>query len=250
MKLIAFNLQKGGTGKTTLAMQTAVNLSEYGKTVLIDFDPQGNATEHFCGKDFEHELADYFADESLTVHDLLVSNPDFGSLQIIPTAATVGNLEDIKGILTKEYLTPLFEELEKIGVKYCVLDTPPEMGSYVNVLLSLCDEVVTPILPQKFSISGIKIFMAKTLDKARKENSDLVFNKIVINNLNKSKSKDKFYLDTIPEIFDTFKIYKVSTSTKFESSKDDHKPLYKAGEKVTGIDSIKSELDRLAKELK
>lgn len=250
MKRIAFNLQKGGTGKTTLAVQTAENLSRYGKTVLIDFDPQGNATEHFCGKEFEHELADYFADETLTVHDLLVSNPDFGELQIIPTAATIGNLEDIKGILNKNILEPLFEELQKVGFKYCVLDTPPEMGSYVNTILSLCDEVVTPILPQKFSISGIKIFMAKTLAKARKENSELVFNKIIINNLNKSKSKDKFYLDTIPEIFDTFKVYKVSTSTKFESSKDNHKPLYKADEKIPGIDSIRSELNKLAEDLK
>ncbi|GHT47548.1 hypothetical protein AGMMS49936_08500 [Endomicrobiia bacterium] len=57
MKTIAISLQKGGTGKTSLAVSLAAQLSTYGDTVLIDADPQGSASTWIGSQTLESELA-------------------------------------------------------------------------------------------------------------------------------------------------------------------------------------------------
>ena len=57
MKTISFALQKGGVGKTSISVSTAAELAKYGKTLLIDADPQGNASGWLISE-LEYELAD------------------------------------------------------------------------------------------------------------------------------------------------------------------------------------------------
>lgn len=248
MKTIAFNLQKGGTGKTTLAVQAAENLSQFGKTCLIDFDPQGNATSQFTVNEFDHELADFFIDGSLSIHDILLKNPDF-DFDIIPTAKN-GNLADIKGKVTSEIITGLLQELKAVGYKYCILDTPPEMGAYIGAILANTNEVITPILPANFSINGIKIFI-ETASKARGKNPGLKFDKIILNNYNRSKAKDVYFLENLPLFFSTFKIYNIPTSTKWDLAQTAHKPLYRPQEQTPrGMEQTAAELERLTSDIK
>lgn len=248
MKTIAFNLQKGGTGKTTLAVQAAENLAQSGKTCLVDFDPQGSATDHYTAAEYDHELADYFIDGNISVHDIILHNPDF-DFDILPTARR-GNLADIKGKITAGMIADLLKDLAAIGYKYCVLDTPPEMGSYIGAILANVNEVITPILPANFSINGIKIFI-ETVDKAKKENPGLHFDKIILNNYNRSKAKDIYFLENLPAFFSTFKIYNVPTSTKWDLAQSAHKPLYRPQEQTPrGLESTTQELSRLADDIK
>ena len=248
MKTIAFNLQKGGTGKTTLAVQTAENLSGAGKTCLIDFDPQGSATDHYTAAEYDHELADYFIDGNLDIHDIILHSSDF-DFDILPTARR-GNLADIKGKITAGMIADLLNDLAAIGYKYCILDTPPEMGSYIGAILANVHEVITPILPANFSINGIKIFI-ETADKAKKENPGLRFDKIILNNYNRSKAKDVYFLENLPAFFSTFKIYNVPTSTKWDLAQSSHKPLYRKPEQAPrGLEATTQELERLTGDIK
>lgn len=247
MKTIAFNLQKGGTGKTTLAVQAAENLSAHGRTCLIDFDPQGNATAHFTAADFDNELADYFIDGNISVHDITLKSPDFG-FDILPTARS-GNLADIKGKITDGMIADLLRELADTGYKYCVLDTPPEMGSYIGAILANVNEVITPILPANFSINGIKIFI-ETADAARARNPALRFDKIILNNYNRARAKDVYFLENLPAFFSTFKVYNIPTSTKWDLAQSAHKPLYKADQPPRGLETTVSELSRLTDDIK
>lgn len=248
MKTIAFNLQKGGTGKTTLAVQTAENLSQGGRTCLLDLDPQGNATDQYTAADFNHELADYFIDGKLSVHDVILRNPDF-DFDILPTSRT-GNLADIKNRITADMIKDLLNDLEKIGYKYCVVDTPPEMGGYIGAILANVNEVATPILPANFSINGIKIFI-ETADRAKKENPALRYDKIILNNYNRARAKDVYFLENLPAFFTTFKIYNIPTSTKWDLAQSAHKPLYRPQDTLPrGLEPTAQELARLANDIK
>lgn len=247
MKTIAFNLQKGGTGKTTLAVQTAENLAAFGRTCLIDFDPQGSASDQCAPPDYERELADFFIDGDLKAVDIARTNDPF-SFSIVPTSRN-GNLADIKGKISADMIADLLKELDAAGFKYCVLDTPPEMGAYIAAILANVDEVITPILPANFSINGIKIFI-ETVDRAKKENPRLAFNKIILNNYNRTKAKDVYFLENLPAVFNTFKVYNVPTSTKWDLAQSAKRPLYKSGENPRGLEATIAELARLASDIK
>ena len=56
MKVTTFAIQKGGTGKTSLSVSTAVELAKIGRTIIIDADPQGNATTWLGIDNLEKEL--------------------------------------------------------------------------------------------------------------------------------------------------------------------------------------------------
>lgn len=248
MKTIAFNLQKGGTGKTTLAVQTAENLTEIGRTCLIDFDPQGNATDQYTAAEYNHELADYFIDGKLSVHDIIFRNPDF-DFDILPTSRR-GNLSDIKNRITADMIKDLLNDLEKVGYKYCIVDTPPEMGDYIGAILANVNEVTTPILPANFSINGIKIFI-ETADKAKKKNPLLRYDKIILNNYNRARAKDVYFLENLPAFFTTFTIYNIPTSTKWDLAQSAHKPLYRPQETTPrGLEATAQELARLVHDIK
>ena len=152
--------------------------------------------------------------------------------------------------MTQEEKQLLLKDLAAIGYKYCVLDTPPEMGSYIGAILANVNEVITPILPANFSINGIKIFI-ETVDKAKKENPGLRFDKIILNNYNRSKAKDIYFLENLPAFFSTFKIYNVPTSTKWDLAQSAHKPLYRPQEQTPrGLEGTTQELSRLTDDIK
>jgi chromosome partitioning protein len=58
VKSIAFHIEKGGTGKTTMAGNVGYELAHHGKTLMFDADPQASLTSWFVTDDLEHDLSD------------------------------------------------------------------------------------------------------------------------------------------------------------------------------------------------
>lgn len=172
MKTFAFYNAKGGVGKTSSAINVAHILSaKFNKrTLLIDLDPQSNATDFYnCYDD---------TDTQLTVEDLLVGtvertkgissavDPDdvilhteFEGLDIIPAHLSLGRAE--KNLL-KETVTPqqfkLANQLRKIQDRYdyCILDCSPSLESLVNVNgLAAADAVFVPLKCDKWASRGL-----------------------------------------------------------------------------------------------
>jgi chromosome partitioning protein len=62
MRKICFHIQKGGVGKTSVAGAVAAGLARRGKrTILVDADPQGNASSWYCGETVKADLGDVLA---------------------------------------------------------------------------------------------------------------------------------------------------------------------------------------------
>ena len=93
MKTIAVSLQKGGTGKTSLAVSIAAELAKTtgGKTLLIDCDPQGSSSSWLAPENLTAELADVLT-KNTALKDTIVKT-GFPELSILPSAGLGGSLK-------------------------------------------------------------------------------------------------------------------------------------------------------------
>lgn len=173
MKTIAFHLQKGGVGKTTLSGTIAYELSLKGKTLLIDCDPQGDASSWFLSE-AQYDLSDVLTGK-VSVDNAIITIAE--NFHILPTFGIDGDLKlygETKLNDEPFVFCDLFEEIEKLGYEYVIVDLSPGMGRLEKAILTACDKVITPMTPEHFSLNGITIFSSelvkikKTMRRAAK----------------------------------------------------------------------------------
>ena len=148
--------QKGGVGKTTTAVNVAACIAEAGfATLLIDIDPQANATLGIgCEKDCEPNIYDVLAGRS----DLSSAVRGTG----IPTLKLIPAHPDLAGAnmeLPREpgSETRLREALESIRERfdYILLDCPPSLGPLTVNALVAADRVIVPVQTEYFALEGL-----------------------------------------------------------------------------------------------
>lgn len=156
-KAIAFQIVKGGTGKTSLACAVAVRANLYGLRVLcIDLDQQGNLTNSF-GVDAEtlpvmiDILAEgYSYDEAIT--------RVFPGMDILASRIENALLDDVIKLKRLELDKVYSEPFAKLKEKYdlIVVDCPPNLGQSVAAVTLAVDQVVAPVIPESYALSGLK----------------------------------------------------------------------------------------------
>ncbi len=157
VKIIAFANQKGGVGKTTSAVNVAACLAAKGKRVLlVDVDPQGNATG---GLGISKKNA------KATVYDLLIGQASaaeaviktrFDNLSVIPSGIDLVGAEiELVDESRREYR--LRDALNEIAdsYDYIIIDSPPSLGLITINALVASDRVVVPLLCEYYSLEGL-----------------------------------------------------------------------------------------------
>jgi chromosome partitioning protein len=179
---IACANQKGGVGKTT----TVVNLGSYlamaGERVLVvDLDPQGNATSGFGfdRRSLGRSIYDAVVDE-IAINELVVSGPVDG-LDIVPSAVALAGAE--------VELTPLEGRERRLGrvlagvadsYDYVFIDCPPSLGLLTVNALTAADAVLIPLQCEYYALEGLTQLLA-TLDLVRDHlNPRLVLKGVVL----------------------------------------------------------------------
>lgn len=151
-RIVCVANQKGGVGKTTTASNLAAGLAKGGsRTLLVDLDPQCNATTGFGGL----PAADHPLVSSRPLSDSIVGT-DVDNLFLLPGSRSVRDVERIAE-LTRSGSAVLENHMAHGlgGWDYCLIDCPPSLGDLTRTALAGSTEVLMPIQCEYFALEGL-----------------------------------------------------------------------------------------------
>ncbi|AXK39193.1 ParA family protein [Crenobacter cavernae] len=189
MKRVVFN-QKGGVGKSTIAVNLAAAAAKAGRKVLVvDLDPQGNASHYLLGhplQDANNGVAGFFADQ-LTISlyqksplDFVVPTP-FERLFLMPSHP---ELDELMGKLEARYkMFKLKEALDALAADFdeVWIDTPPSLNFYTRSALIAADRCLIPFDCDSFSRHALYKLINNTGEIRADHNPRLAIEGIVVN---------------------------------------------------------------------
>jgi len=151
VKTIVVSNRKGGSAKTTTAVNVASGLAKHGSVLLLDFDTQGHASIG-VGCDLNETLGVHsiFQGKTLsetfipTVHENLTLSPALAFFDVYEFADLSGVL---KGCFEREEIAEFFD--------YCVIDTPPTFDALLKNSLEVADAVLIPFVPHHLGVVAV-----------------------------------------------------------------------------------------------
>ncbi|MCI8482692.1 MAG: ParA family protein, partial [Clostridia bacterium] len=155
-KIIAIANQKGGVGKTTTAVTLSSLLAKKGKKViLIDADPQGNATSGVGVQQKTEKSIYQLLVEEVTIEETLIQT-NINQLKVCPSNINLAGAEvELVSMISREQR--LKEKLE--GIKneqdYIIIDCPPSLGLITLNAFTAADSVLIPIQCEYYALEGL-----------------------------------------------------------------------------------------------
>lgn len=261
MKKVSFINMKGGVGKTTLSTNVAhcLAIRENSKVLVVDIDPQFNATQCFFSGD---KYIEYLKNKGKTILDLFQENVANISTVDGVTGTKSFNYSDIKPvqILEKLFMLPgnlnlhqieisagsgkenrlkkYLDEINKIyHFDYVIIDTPPTPSIWMVSALLASDYYIIPVKPDPLSYTGIELLQNIISRKKRDldlnikcmgivltivEESTIVFNKCMETIGKKKQLKDLLYKKYLKKRTDIAK-FQLNQQFILDQSKDDIK---------------------------
>lgn len=156
-KIISVVNQKGGVGKTTTSINLSAYLSGLGKHVLlVDLDPQGNATSGIGVEQKNIEFGVYDALIGAKEIGYCLKETELDRLHIFPaTQALAGAGIEMVGMNDREFrLNNLLNSL-KDEYDYLIVDAPPSLGLLTINVLVAADEILIPVQSEYFALEGL-----------------------------------------------------------------------------------------------
>ena len=180
-RIIAVSNQKGGVGKTTTSVNLAACVAEQKKDVLlIDIDPQGNASSGLglSGKD-RASVYDVLLGETPAAEAILPT--EFGPLSLMPSSIELAGAEiELVAVENREQL--LKDALEPVrgDYDYIFIDCPPSLSLLTLNALTAADSVLIPIQCEYYALEGVGQLVNTVKLMRRKLNPDLAVEGILL----------------------------------------------------------------------
>ena len=170
MKTIVISNRKGGSAKTTTAVNVASGLAKHGSVLLLDLDTQGHASIGVgCEPQEVLGVHSIFDGKTLsetfipTVHENLTLSPALSHFDVY-------EYSDLRGILKNRF------KREKIAdfFDYCVIDTPPTFDALLKNSLEVADTVLIPFVPHHLGVVAVGQMLRALYQSAKVQNREIV----------------------------------------------------------------------------
>ena len=233
MRRVVFN-QKGGVGKSSIAANlAAISASRGISTLLVDLDPQANASQYLLGADYEssdRSIGDFFDDclsFRLLERDPLgyVEETGFDDLHLIPSSP---HLNELEGKLQAKHKIYKFRELmDDLSARYqaVYIDTPPAFNFFTLSALIAAQACLIPFDCDDFSRRALYQLLENVEETRSDHNRDLHVEGIVINQfLPRAKLPQRLVEELCQEGLPVLETL-ISSSVKMRESHDRAVPL-------------------------
>ena len=172
-KIISVINQKGGVGKTTTVINLAAGLSMKGKKVLvIDLDPQGNATTGLgLSNNITSEASIYNVLNGKKKISEVIQSTSFENLNLITSNVDLSGLEvetaddSRRAFKLKDELTPILND-SRDTYDYILIDCPPSLSLLTIMALVASDALLVPLQTEFFALEGLTQLM-KTIERIK-----------------------------------------------------------------------------------
>ena len=198
-RIIAVANQKGGVGKTTTAINLAAGLAEAGcKVLVVDLDPQGNASTGLGVEDRDWTTYDLILDDAPL--NAVVQETEIEGLHIVPATVDLSSA-DIELISNEKRSYLLHDALRQTAVDafafdFVLIDCPPSLNLLTVNAMVAAHSVLVPLQSEFFALEGLSQLMLTIREVRQTANPDLRIEGVVLtmydnrNNLSRQVEKD------------------------------------------------------------
>ncbi|MGE3265771.1 ParA family protein [Methylocystis sp.] len=196
MKALVVNNEKGGVGKSTIAVHLAWYFAERGKRVLfLDLDPQSNGTTTLAAHAGEVDAAALFE------HPVAIPPIASAGIRVLGASAALRGIVAVDGKTIEQFRSNIKDTSRAYDI--AVIDTPPTFGVRNLAALIAGQFVLAPIDLDDYAIDGIETLLTHILGVKQKYNSGLEFLGLIPNRLQTTSPRQRENLKSLVQRFGT-----------------------------------------------
>lgn len=227
--------QKGGVGKTDLSVNLASSLTALGKRVLlVDLDPQGNATHYLTTFTPKMSARDLLMDEKVGLEDV-AEGTSVENLDIVPSDLSL-NVASVQLVNEVNMQFKLRRKLKSTdGYDYIIMDTPPSLGPLTLNALTAADAVLIPVQSQYLAMCGVQQLL-ESVELVREDlNQGLRLGGMVLTMYDRRTNLSREVEETVRDAFGE-KVFKtmIPVNVRLAESPSHHKAVMLYSPQSTG----------------